>query len=250
MLRLGLIKHLNARPLTYGFEQSTEHELVYDNPSVLKDMLLSGKLDAALISSVECIRNQTVLDYSLSCGVCTEDKVRSILFFKNKNETYPPSTVYSDFGSRTSITLLKILIKMETGQTVQEILEKPDKILDYIQNKQNSHLLFGDNALKARWEPEHFEARDMSTWWNKTTGLSFCYAFWAYPKIRKISDDLFLESLEYGLKHIDEIIFNEKRFPLEFVINYLKHELHYVIRQKDLYGFEYYIQKAREFGFI
>ncbi|HMY65661.1 MAG TPA: ABC transporter substrate-binding protein, partial [Leptospiraceae bacterium] len=57
-MRIGLVKHSNARPLTFGIEKSGEHSLVYENPSVLKDLLLEGKLDTALISSVECIRNR------------------------------------------------------------------------------------------------------------------------------------------------------------------------------------------------
>ena len=83
-MKIGVVKHLNARPLTYGFEKKGEHSIFYENPSVLKEELLKGNLDLALISSVECIRNSDVLDFSLSTGVCSSNRVRSILYFENK----------------------------------------------------------------------------------------------------------------------------------------------------------------------
>ena len=94
-MKIGIVKHLNARPLTYGFEKSGSHELVFENPSVLKDLLLKGKLDTALISSVECIRNESVLAYSTACGVVfvreqryCETPHRYRFFLEGKNLSY------------------------------------------------------------------------------------------------------------------------------------------------------------------
>ena len=249
-MKIGIVKHLNARPLTYGFEKLGNHELVYENPSVLKDLLLRGDLDTALISSVECIRNESVLSYARECGVCAKDKVRSILFFKIKIENFPPEEIYTDSGSRSSVALIQTLLKKQTGRLINVIPTEPNQILEKIQTGKSSHLLFGDNALLAEWDSSVYEVRDLAQWWNEETGFSFVFAFWAFPKTKIYPDSFFLESLEYGLLHIDEIILSEKRFTQIMLNTYLKNELHYRITPNDLSGFALFKKYCAEFGIL
>lgn len=236
-MKIGIVKHLNARPLTYGFEKMGENELVFENPSVLKDLLLQGKLDTALISSVECIRNQSVLAYSTACGVCAKEKVRSILFFRNKNENFPPEKIYTDAGSRSSVALLQTLLKKNTDKLIDVVPTDPKQILQKIQEGKDSHLLFGDNALLAHWDNTTYEVTDLAEWWHRETKLSFVFALWAFPKERNFSDSFFLDSLEYGLSNLEEIISSEKRFSKEMLNSYFKKELHFRITNDDLQGF-------------
>jgi chorismate dehydratase len=235
-MKIGVVKHLNARPLTYGFEKKGNHSIFYENPSILKEELLKGNLDLALISSVECIRNEERLDYSLSVGVCSSHRVRSILFFENKIKKEEPILV--DEGSRSSVALLKILYTLKEGKPPSTIPTKPEIIQEQIRNKQGSHLLFGDNALLATWDPEAFNVYDLGEWWNQETDLYFIFALWATPKGKIIEDQWLYSSLEYGLQRMDEIIENEKRFPRNMVSTYLQSELHYVSTEKDRKGFE------------
>ncbi len=235
-MKIGVVKHLNARPLTYGFEKKGEHSIFYENPSVLKEELIKGNLDLALISSVECIRNSHILDFSLSTGVCSSNRVRSILYFENKVQR--ETKIHVDEGSRSSVALLQILFRMKEGKLPETIATKPELIQEQIQNKIGSHLLFGDNALLAKWDSDAFNVYDLAEWWNRETGLYFIFALWAFPKGKKIDEQLFYSSLEYGLQRIDEIIEKEKRFPREMVSVYLQSELHYVATEKDRSGFE------------
>ncbi|HMV45112.1 MAG TPA: ABC transporter substrate-binding protein [Leptospiraceae bacterium] len=249
-MKIGIVKHLNARPLTYGFEKTGNHTLVFENPSVLKDLLLKKELDLALISSVECIRNESVLSFSTSCGVCAKEKVRSILFFKNKKEIFPSEKIYTDSGSRSSVALLQTLLRKETNQLISVIPTDPKEILTQIENGFNSHLLFGDNALLAKWNSEFYEVYDLAEWWYKSTGLSFIFAFWAFPKSSSYPDSIFLESLEYGISHIGEIIETEKRFPREMVEEYLKKELHYKTTDLDISGFSLFKKLCTDWGIL
>lgn len=247
-MRIGLVKHLNARPLTYGIEKSGEHELLYENPSVLKEELLLGNLDVALISSVECLRNKDKLSFSLSTGVCAKERVRSILFFRNRFEDL--SKIYVDIGSRSSVALLKILVHKTYSFLVETIPENPKKIQEMIHLKQGSHLLFGDNALLAEYDPKFYECIDLASWWYESTGLGFCFAFWAYPKGKIISDDLFYISLEEGLKNLNEIIEKENRLEKTLVETYLKKELHYIVNSQDRAGFELFKKECKKLGLI
>ena len=244
-MKIGVVKHLNARPLTYGMEKRKEHTILYENPSVLKEELLKNNLDLALISSVECIRNESKLNFSMSTGVCAEKKVRSILFFENKNEPTPES-IFVDEGSRSSVALLKILYHEKYNTIIDTIPLNPTEIQGRISEKKGSHLLFGDNALIANWDREAYQVYDLAEWWNTITGLNFIFALWAYPKNLKIDEAIFYSSLEYGLQKIDEIINKENRFSKEMISNYLLNELHYVVTEKDRLGFELFRKKCLE----
>ena len=65
MLRIGCVKYLNARPLIHGGEGDVD----FDHPSALCNKLAAGKLDVALVSSFEFLRNpiyRIVDDVSIS----------------------------------------------------------------------------------------------------------------------------------------------------------------------------------------
>ncbi|MBE7410943.1 MAG: menaquinone biosynthesis protein [Leptospiraceae bacterium] len=249
-MKIGIIKHLNARPLTYGFERAGNHEIISDNPSGLVGLLISGQLDTALISSIEVFRNSEKLSYCNLVGVSSHNKVRSIVFYKNKNENYPPKYIKTDSGSRTSVALLKLLIRMETGENVEMISTPPDQISKDLHKKIGSHLLFGDNALLDSRDNSYYEKIDLATWWNETTGLPFCFALWAYPKTFPISDSVFTDSLKFGLSNIEEIISNEKRFPNTMTRTYLTEELHFELTEKDKEALLFFRDKCDEFGIL
>lgn len=242
-MRIGLVESINARPLTWGFEREKKHELIYSSPKVLSELLLAGQLDTALISSVEVLRNLNQLDYSRACGVCAREKVRSILFFKNKKELFPPHEFFVDWGSKTSVALFELLLRMDRGIHAHTIPTNPKIIQDSIKNGYGSHLLFGDNALSIKWDPEIFSAIDLAKWWNEKTGLYFIFALWAYPKKSPIEDEFFLNSLELTDVGIQEIINQDKRIhpqglEKDILYRYLKEELHYIPLEKSWRGLE------------
>jgi chorismate dehydratase len=249
-MKIGLVKHLNARPLTYGFEKNGNHDLYYDNPSVLIGELIKGNLDLALVSSVECLRNAKLLNYSLSTGVCSKDKVRSILYFERKNHPNLQNQIYVDSGSRSSVALLKILIYDRKSVLPETISTPSSEIQKMILKGEGSHLLFGDHALLAEWDSEMYNVFDLATLWNQSTDLYFCFALWAYPKNKQLPDDLFYSSLEFGLQNIEEIIQNETRFSKEMIREYLQKELHFVLTEKDKLGFQLFQNKCEQLNLI
>ncbi|PJZ69340.1 menaquinone biosynthesis protein [Leptospira perolatii] len=249
-MKIGIVKHLNARPLTWGFEHNPEHKIVPENPSILRDYLLRGLVDVGLISSIECLRNSEVLHVSKKVGVCASQKVRSIKFFRNKKEPYPPFRVLTDNGSRTSMALVRVLLHMDSGILPEVAPTDPRIIKQEIQLGRGSHMLFGDNALFAEWDPEVYEAIDLAEWWYKVTGTSFIFALWATKKPLELSDSFFEESLEYGLKNLDSIIENESRLPKDLVRKYLSEELHYKITESDLKGLETFGNYCNDLGIL
>ncbi|EQA38705.1 menaquinone biosynthesis protein [Leptospira inadai serovar Lyme str. 10] len=249
-VKIGIVKHLNARPLTWGFEQHSEYKVVPENPSLLKDYLLRGLVDVGLISSIECLRNSEVLSVSMKVGVCATEQVRSIKFFKNKKEPYPPFRILTDNGSRTSMALVRVLVHCETGYLPEVSPTDPRIIKEEISIGRGSHMLFGDNALFAEWNPEIYEVRDLAGWWYETTGTSFIFALWASKKPLELPDSFFMDSLKFGQAHIEDIIAKETRLPEDLVRKYLTQELHYEITESDRAGLDRFGKYCADLGIL
>ncbi|WP_078124920.1 menaquinone biosynthetic enzyme MqnA/MqnD family protein [Leptospira alexanderi] len=249
-MKIGIVKHLNARPLTWGFEKNKEHAVVYENPAILKDYLLNGEIDLGLISSIECVRNQDALNTYYGTGVCSREKVRSILFFQNKKEKFPPELILTDSGSKTSVALIRVLVHEKCGFVPDVEPTDSNLIREKITKGIGSHMLFGDNALLAKWDPKFYEVKDLAQWWNEITDLGFIFALWASKKSLKVDDSIFIQSLEYGISHMEEIISHESRLSPVLVREYLTKELHYKITEKDRKGFLLFSEKCRKLDLL
>ena len=56
-VRIGAVSYLNTKPLVHGLQELLpEAEIIYDLPSRLADELATGKLDVALIPSIEYLQ--------------------------------------------------------------------------------------------------------------------------------------------------------------------------------------------------
>ncbi len=108
-MRIGAVNYLNSKPLVYGFEQSAPGlRLLYDLPSRLADSLAAGRLDVALVTSVEWLRQPGHVIVSDACVACRGPVLSVKLYFR-----VPPTEVRTlalDEGSRTSAALAQILL--------------------------------------------------------------------------------------------------------------------------------------------
>jgi chorismate dehydratase len=246
-MRFGLIRDLNARPLDYGFRKSGSYDLIDDTPSGLLNRMMRGELDAALLSSVECLRNSSRLGFSLSVGVCAETHVGSILFISDRRDK-TPGTVLADRGSRTSVALLDLLYLRTFGKRPMLIPEDPLLIPDRIKPGTGG-LLIGDAALRYRYghDPERVEVLDLVEWWRNLEGLPFVFALWAYPIEKPLPDSLFIESLDYGLAHLEEIL---ESSAIPYAREYLSETLHYRLTEMDRRAIERFRALLAESGLL
>ncbi len=247
-MRLGLVRFLNARPLDYGFRlQARENphlHLVEETPSRLISLLLAGELDAALVSSVECFRNEATLGYCTTVGVCAEDTVQSILYIRRRSSRLPEENFFTrpvrrvlvDSGSRSSVALLQILLQSTGGELPPFEVTDPGKIPERLQEEEGG-LLIGDSALEFHESPyrDEFFIRDLARWWRERENLPFVFALWAYPREKPLSDSLFEESLRTGLEHLS-VIAQESSYRDSY--HYLNKLLHYNTDSDDLRALE------------
>ncbi|MEQ9363659.1 MAG: MqnA/MqnD/SBP family protein, partial [Leptospirales bacterium] len=284
---------LNARPLDYGLREAVRVptnqpalqgalagdgerltgqdsaraslELVEEIPSRLYAMLRDRELDAALISSVECLRNPERFAYCATVGVCARREAYSIVYIRRRRSgrgadprsvpardfTTPVRRILADTGSRSSIALLQSLYFQANGVLPVIETESPERIAARL-GPDDGGLLIGDGALDfldrtgAESEPA-FEILDLARWWHESEGLPFVFALWAYPIERPLADRVFEESLAAGEANMDRIIAAADRGDAR---SYLTDNLHYRLGPLELSALERFRQRLAEAGLL
>src|SRR6266513_1393474 len=104
MLRIGCVKYLNARPLVRGWPGDVD----FDHPSALCERLAAGKLNVALVSSFEFLRNpiyRIVNDISIS----SDGPIYSVVV-AHRGEFSEIQEIELDPASGTAVNLLHCLL--------------------------------------------------------------------------------------------------------------------------------------------
>ncbi len=202
---LSLVSYLNTKPLVYGLERGmVQHEftLQKDVPSVCADRLIEGEVELGIIPSIEYARGKGALRIIPDLSIASQRKVKSVNLFFNP-ESKQINTVALDTSSRTSVALLKILLKEKYELDPEFVVMPPD--LDSMLGKADAALVIGDKALHFQVEyPNYF---DLAEEWNDLTGLPFVFAFWAGHEYALKDEDVeaIQRSYELGKQHIKEI---------------------------------------------
>jgi chorismate dehydratase len=201
---LGIVPYLNALPLYHtlhedgtgqdGAAQSPQSsaanvKLVRAVPSQLAPMLSRGECDVALIPIVEHFRGVGERIVSDAC-IGSSGVVRSVLLF-SRLAPQDIRRVAIDASSRTSVALLRVVLRDGYGVAPEFVEHAPDRCA--MLKHADAALLIGDNALEAAAAPEDDRERDNSERdaennpitildlgeeWTRLTGLPFVYAAW------------------------------------------------------------------------
>jgi len=203
-IRTGIVNYLNTRPLIYGLEKppvAERIELIGDYPSNIARMLISGEIDLGLIPVAvipQLPEYHIVGDYCIGA----EGEIASVALF-SEVPMKEIEKVYLDYQSRTSVALLRFLMKEYWG-IQPEIIEATGE--DYREKitGTTAGLVIGDRALEQRKISTFIY--DLGSEWRAITGLPFVFAAWVSTK--PLPGDfiqLFNEANALGLQHIDEI---------------------------------------------
>ncbi len=113
-IRVGAVTYLNARPLVFSLPGlAPQAKIIIDLPSRLADALAAGRLDVAMIPSIESARGSGYSIVSDACIACN-GAVRSVKLF-GRVPVERVRTLALDEGSRTSAALARILLKERYG---------------------------------------------------------------------------------------------------------------------------------------
>jgi chorismate dehydratase len=250
-VRIGAVKYLNARPLTFCLPRlAPRAELTFDLPSRLADGLAAARLDVALVPSIEAIRNPGYAIVSDACVAC-EGPVRSIKLY-SRVRVERIRTLALDEGSRTSAAMTRILLK-EQFALEPELRSLPigtpleDSAADATMLIGDRGLLPADGRFEFVW--------DMGEEWLRWTGLPFVFAMWtARPGIdlRGVGD-LLCSARDEGVSRLGEIAQVEAPsvgIPEAECLSYLRDNLCFRLRQRQLRGLELFCKLAGRHGLV
>jgi chorismate dehydratase len=164
---VGTVPYLVGRPLDLGLGETPGIELRQELPAQLVTSLREGRLDVALVSSIELFRRPGY-GYVDGLAVLGDGPVSSVqLFLRQPAETL--RRVALDPASRTSATLVQILLAERFGAR-PEFLEVPAG-LDPREVPADAWLRIGDAALRERLLEPELESLDPSLVWRQWTAF-------------------------------------------------------------------------------
>lgn len=176
-IQIGTVPYLNEKPLTRWFTHTDEGrasgiEVIPAVPSALANMLKSGEIAAALVSSFEYFRTP---GYAIAPGVSISGQgdIESVRAF-SRLPWRATQTVALDTSSLTSVALLKILLAEQYGAHPDFISCPPD--FDKMLALADAGLLIGDKGML--FDGTGLNVLDVGRGWRKLTGLPFVYAVW------------------------------------------------------------------------
>jgi chorismate dehydratase len=251
-LRVGIVNFLNSKPLAWGFLKGHHADLFapsYHPPALVARLLAQGNLDIGLIPSIEVQRIPNLRVLPDMC-VAARHEVRSVLLV-SRGPIEEIRRVALDQNSRTSATLVRILLRERYGLNPEYLHERPDP--ERMLSEADAALIIGDPAL--RMDRERYRIIDLAEEWNELTGLPFVFAVWAVRPEVDIPDlpFYFKSSLRYGLSSLDTLVREsaaELGLDSSEIHSYLTENLSFFLRQEEIEGLEEFYRRAHAHGMI
>ncbi|HET9209180.1 MAG TPA: menaquinone biosynthesis protein [Thermoanaerobaculia bacterium] len=252
-LRVGIVNFLNSKPLAWGFLKGHHADLFapsYHPPAVVARLLAQGNLDIGLIPSIEVQRIPNLRVLSDMC-VAAHHEVRSVLLV-SRVPIPEVRRVALDTNSRTSATLIRILLRERWGLSPEYVHERADP--ERMLAEADAALIIGDPALRV--DRERYIITDLAAEWKELTGLPFVFAVWAVRPEVEIPDlpFYFKSSLRYGLSSLDTLVREaaaEMGLDSSEVRAYLTENLSFFLRQEEMVEtLDEFYQRAYKHGLI
>lgn len=239
-IKVGAVSYLNTKPLVYAFEKGAmadEMDLVFDYPSKVAQMLINDEIDLGLVpvAIIPQIPNAQIV--SNFCIAAT-NPVASVCLF-SQVPIQEIESIILDYQSRTSVALLKILLK-EFWKITPNFIASDAEFENEIKGT-TAALIIGDRALV---QLKHFPfVYDLAEAWQKMTNLPFVFAAWVSNKALPESFiNSFNLSIKDSLAQVDTII-ESIDFP-DYDLNiYFKENIDYILDDQKRKGLNLFLSK-------
>ena len=245
-LRLGVVSYLNAAPTVHGLAGDARFEIVRDVPARIAERLHAGEIDLGLIPSIEYAAG----DYAIVPGVAIASRgpVRSVVLLHH-GRLSDVRRVALDAGSRTSVALLRVLLRERRGPEPEYVTMPPD--VTAMLHSADAALVIGDPALYYDGPASRL---DLGEEWAARTGRPFVYAFWAgRPGAAGEADVERLQAAAAaGQAAVTQIAASYNGHPERAALNesYLRRHIVYDLGAAELAGLGEFYARAHACGLI
>jgi len=245
--KLGLVPYTNAKPLQFGLRGALPDGAVIEAPpSELAEMLSSGRVIAAMVSSFACFERERL---RIVPGICvaSDGPVQSVkVFFPHSISDANRIGLHT--ASLSSAALARIVFRERIGidpEFVPWSPDDPDTDVD-------GYLLIGDAAMT---HPPMPIMLDLGEEWRTLTGLPFVYAVWGVSAAGDTQElcELLREARRRGVENIEAIAQSEsERLHLDpdLCLSYLTEAIHYDLGEREEEGLRAFLGKCRQHGLV
>jgi len=242
-VRVGAVSYLNTKPLIYGIENGMikeEADLLIDYPSKIASMLLEDEIDVGLVPVAiipEMKEYHIISDYCIG----SVGEVASVCLF-SEVPLDKIETILLDYQSRTSVALLKVLIR--DFWKIKVVFENTSGNYQTKISGTTAGLVIGDRALQQRKISPFIY--DLGEEWEKFTGLPFVFAAWiSNKKLDAGFIQKFNEANAFGLNKIDEVV-NQNPYDVFDLHHYYTDCISFEMDEKKKKGLETFLKKVTE----
>ena len=204
-IKITAVSYLNTKPLLYGLFKSelAEHiDLQLDIPSVCAQKLASKEVDLGLVPVAVIPELETPHIISDFC-IGSDGAVKTVAVF-SEVPIESVSEIYLDYQSRTSVELLKIILR-KYYKLSPDLLPSTAGFQNKIKGT-TAALVIGDHAIGL--EKKHKYSYDLSAIWKSFTGLPFAFAAWvSHQPLDPTFVKKFNQALQAGIEDIPQLIY-------------------------------------------
>lgn len=233
------MSYRNAIPLVYGFEKGMlkdSADLVFEYPAKLAALLLNDEADIALLPVAVL---PSLKEYHIIADYCigADGEVASVCLF-SEVPIEEVTEIYLDYQSRSSVALLKILLKKHWKINPQ-LLESAAGFETQISGTR-AGLIIGDRALEQRSKSTYIY--DLAATWKELTGLPFVFAAWVANK--KLPEEFIKEfnmATAEGLSHLREIA-DRQSFEAYDLYHYYTRNIKYKLDEEKRKAISLFLQ--------
>ncbi|PWV55982.1 menaquinone biosynthetic enzyme MqnA/MqnD family protein [Chitinophaga sp. S165] len=241
-VKVAAVSYLNTRPLLYGFREHAVMkmlELTVDYPAKIAQQLIDGEVDVALVP-VAIIPK--LKEYHIISDYCigAEGPVASVCLFSEvpMNEI---KRIYLDYQSRTSVALLKVLVR-EYWKLDVELIETTGDYQHLIKGT-DAGVVIGDRALEQRHVSPYIY--DLAEHWMRFTSLPFVFAAWISNKplpVEFIQE--FSNANSIGIHNIPAVV-AENAYPVYDLTTYYTKNISYPLTPSKRQGMQRFLSYLR-----
>ena len=210
-------------------------ELSVDYPAKIAQQLIDGEVDVALVPVATIPK---LKEYHIISDFCigAEGPVASVCLFSEVplNEI---QRIYLDYQSRTSVALLKVLIR-EYWKLDVELIDTAGDYQDNIKGT-DAGLVIGDRALEQRHVSPFIY--DLAEHWMRFTSLPFVFAAWISNKpLPAEFIQQFNNANSLGIRNIPAVV-AENPYPLYDLTTYYTQNISYPLTPSKRQGLQKFI---------
>ncbi len=243
-IKVGIVSYLNTLPLIYGLQKlsiNKKIELIESFPKQLVELFKNNEIELGLLP-VAALKDLETYHLVGNYCIATDGTVGTVCLFSDVN-LEDITTIYLDYQSRTSVELLKWLLKNYWKINPKLIAATDDSFREKI-NGTTAGLIIGDRAFEQRKISKY--TFDLGSEWKKATGFSFVFAVWVSKN--NLSPEFIKEfdtANAFGLNQLDEIVANNP-YELYDLKKYFTENICYNLDEEKRKAMNYFLSEIEK----